>query len=196
MRDVLDYMPRYPRFLAFNLLLIGASSAASWPNSFAGRIHGDGIWLDGIGPDNGAYMCSGVCCGYGASNSPVTQPEIDSHCAAQAAATTQLQRWLIANGGWEAQKCFNYNAPSGHGDESDVTDMGGFSLPSASDSPSSCASKLQHTATAAANHANYNFVVAYGSRTGGRAGYNDTTVAGTVAVRVGTLSNPIMGGSE
>ena len=27
----------------------------------------------------------------------------------------------------------------------------------------------------------YNFVVAYGSRTGGRDGYNDTTVAGTVA---------------
>lgn len=147
-------------------------------------IHGDGIWLDGIGPDNGAYMCSGVCCGYGADNSPVTQGEIDSHCSAQAAATTQVQRWLIANGGWEAQACFNYAAPGGHHvvHETGVTDMGGrFNLPSASDSPTSCASKLQETAVAAADHTNYNFVVAYGSRTGGRAGYNDTTVAGTVA---------------
>lgn len=23
--------------------------------------HADGVWLDGIGPDNGAYMCAGVC---------------------------------------------------------------------------------------------------------------------------------------
>ncbi len=32
-----------------------------------------------------------------------------------------------------------------------------------------------------ANHSNYNFVVAYGSRTGGRDGYNDTNVEATVA---------------
>ena len=29
-------------------------------------VHADGIWLDGIGPDNGAYMCAGVCCGFDA----------------------------------------------------------------------------------------------------------------------------------
>ena len=26
--------------------------------------HCDGIWLDGNGYDNGAWMCSGFCCGY------------------------------------------------------------------------------------------------------------------------------------
>ena len=32
-------------------------------------------------------MCSGVCCGYGAHNSPLDQAEIDAHCKAQADAT-------------------------------------------------------------------------------------------------------------
>ena len=31
----------------------------------------DGVWLDGIGPDNGAYMCAGACCGYDGHNSPL-----------------------------------------------------------------------------------------------------------------------------
>lgn len=130
-------------------------------------VHADGIWLDGIGPDNGAYMCSGVCCGYGSHNSPLLQPEIDAHCKAQATATTAVQRYLIQRGGWEAQKCFDYKT--------------GHDLPNAQDDPAQCASKLQQWARWAANRSNYNFVVAYGSRTGGRDGYNDTTVAGTVA---------------
>lgn len=67
-------------------------------------VHADGIWLDGIGPDNGGYMCAGVCCGYDATNSPLDQQEIDSHCKGQADATTKVQKYLIANGGWEAQK--------------------------------------------------------------------------------------------
>lgn len=127
--------------------------------------HADGVWLDGIGPDNGAYMCAGVCCGYGPNNSPLLAPEIEDHCAKQADATTIAQKWLIANGGWEAQKCFDYL-------ESE--------LPTHKDSPQSCASKLQKYADFGANHSNYNFVVAYGSRTGGRGGYDDETAAGTV----------------
>ena len=75
-------------------------------------VHADGIWLDGIGPDNGAYMCSGVCCGYGAENSPLVQNEIDAHCKAQTEATTQVQKYLIANGGWGAQACFGYKSGS------------------------------------------------------------------------------------
>ena len=130
----------------------------------------DGIWLDGIGPDNGAYMCSGVCCGFGSHNSPLVQDEIDSHCEAQAEATTAAQSYLIANGGWEAMKCFDYLAPGTHG-----------VLPSAADTPQVCAQRLQERATWAANHSNYNFVVAYGGRTGGRSGYDDDTVHGTVA---------------
>ena len=58
-------------------------------------MHGDGIWLDGIGPDNGAYMCSGVCCGFGQDNSPLVQAEIDLHCQAQADATTQVRVQII-----------------------------------------------------------------------------------------------------
>eukprot|EP00656_Telonema_subtile_P029299 TRINITY_DN32447_c0_g1_i3.p1 TRINITY_DN32447_c0_g1~~TRINITY_DN32447_c0_g1_i3.p1 ORF type:complete len:341 (+),score=81.41 TRINITY_DN32447_c0_g1_i3:141-1163(+) len=130
-------------------------------------IHADGIWLDGIGPDNGAYMCSGVCCGYGAHNSPLLQPEIDAHCDAQAAATTQVQQWLIGMGGWEAQKCFDYVEVN--------------KLPTAADSPGQRADKLQAMAAWGANHSNYHHVVAYGGRTGGQSGYNDTNIAGTVA---------------
>eukprot|EP00041_Stephanoeca_diplocostata_P042145 m.10382 g.10382 ORF g.10382 m.10382 type:complete len:415 (+) comp7374_c0_seq1:99-1343(+) len=130
-------------------------------------VHADGIWLDGIGPDNGAYMCSGVCCGYGATNSPLVQTEIDAHCAAQAAATTQVQKYLISKGGWEAQKCFNYIGPG--------------SLPTVSDSPKECASKLTTMAARGANHSTYNAIAAYTGRTGGMQGYNDTTAAATVA---------------
>lgn len=111
-------------------------------------VHADGIWLDGIGPDNGAYMCSGVCCGYGANNSPLVQHEIDAHCKAQTDATTQVQKYLIANGGWEAQKCFDYKS--------------GQSLPNSDDDPTTCASKLQKWSAYGADHSNYNFVVAYG----------------------------------
>ena len=130
-------------------------------------VHGDGIWLDGIGPDNGAYMCAGVCCGYGANNSPLVQPEIDAHCAGQYAATTKAQKYLIANGGWEAQKCFDY--------------LSGDKLPTKADSPAQCAAKLDKWSRWGADHSNYNFVVAYGSRTGGRDGYDDASVNGTVA---------------
>lgn len=62
-------------------------------------VHADGIWLDGIGPDNGGYMCGGVCCGYGAENSPLVQSEIEAHCEGQTAATTKVQKYLIAHGG-------------------------------------------------------------------------------------------------
>jgi hypothetical protein len=141
-------------------------------------IHGDGIWLDGIGPDNGAYMCAGVCCGFGAANSPLNDAEIDAHCAGQRAATTKAQQWLIANGGWEAQKCFDYLSKE---TGPNLLDAAGLVLPTAEDTPAHCAQHLMDVASWGANHSNYNHVVAYGGRTGGRTGYNDSTVAGTVA---------------
>lgn len=94
-----------------------------------------------------AYMCSGICCGYGASNSPHNQAEIDAQCTGQANVTTAVQKYLIANGGWEAQKCFNYLSTK--------------TLPSANDSPAECAAKLTKTAAWASDHSNYNAVVAY-----------------------------------
>ena len=57
-----------------------------------------------------------MCCGYGAHNSPLLQPEIDAHCEGQTSATTAVQRYLLSRGGWEAQKCFDYKP----GHESDV----------------------------------------------------------------------------
>eukprot|EP00658_Telonema_sp_P-2_P041866 TRINITY_DN29992_c0_g1_i2.p1 TRINITY_DN29992_c0_g1~~TRINITY_DN29992_c0_g1_i2.p1 ORF type:complete len:438 (-),score=93.92 TRINITY_DN29992_c0_g1_i2:314-1627(-) len=130
-------------------------------------VHADGIWLDGIGPDNGAYMCSGVCCGYGASNSPLVQTEIDAHCDAQFEATTAVQKFVISRQGWEAQACFDY--------------LSGTELPNADDDAASCGGKLEKWSAFGADHSNYNFVVAYGCRTGGRQSYNDTTVEATVA---------------
>ena len=112
-------------------------------------------------------MCSGVCCGFGAKNSPLDQAQIDGHCKAQSEATTQVQKYLIKNQGWEAQKCFDYK--------------GGSKLPNSKDSPAACSSKLQKWAAFGADHKNYNFVVAYGSRTGGQDAYSDETVHGTVA---------------
>lgn len=112
-------------------------------------------------------MCSGICCGFGADNSPHNQAEIDAQCAGQVNVTTAVQKYLIANGGWEAMKCFDY------------LDL--RTLPSASDSPSTCADKLTKTALWAADHSNYNAVVAYGDRTAGMKLYNDTTAPGTVA---------------
>jgi len=156
-------------------------------------VHGDGIWLDGIGPDNGAYMCAGVCCGFGATNSPLHQAEIDAHCDGQRAATTKAQQWLIANGGWEAQKCFNYlsketgpnvrAATAGYVPDPAPTllEAAGLVLPTAKDTPAQCAKYLMDIALWGSNHSNYNHVVAYGGRTGGRTGYDDSNVAGTVA---------------
>ena len=83
--------------------------------------HADGVWLDGIGPDNGAYMCGGVCCGFGASNSPHNQQEIDAHCDGMRAATTAAQQYLVAHGGHELMKC--------------TTFLGSKQLPTAKDSP-------------------------------------------------------------
>ena len=69
------------------------------------------------------------------SPSPLLQPEIDAHCDAQASATTAVQRWLIARGGWEAQKCFDYIPGGTHATE----------LPTARDTPTQCAAKLQQS---------------------------------------------------
>ena len=131
--------------------------------------HADGIWLDGVGPDNGAYMCSGSHPPYGAKNSPLVQSEIDAHRKAQTDTTTELEKYLVQNGGWVGGggKCFDYKGIS--------------DLPTQMDGPTDCAAKLVRMAAYGANHSNYNLMVAYGSRTGGRQDYNDSNIASTVA---------------
>jgi len=127
--------------------------------------HADGIWLDGNGYDNGAWMCSGICCGFGAQNSPLNQMQIDSFCAAEADVATRGRQQLIARGGFDGLNCMTFMVES---------------LPQARDDPDICASKLLSTAAWASNHSNYHAVVAYGYDTGA-GGYNDTTAAGAVA---------------
>jgi hypothetical protein len=152
------------------------AAAYNWNNPHVGEwylqnvlypslVHCDGIWLDGNGFDNGAWMCSGFCCGFGASNSPLNQSMIDSFKAAQLAITTRGRAHIIANGGFDFN-CFQYKVRE---------------MPQATDSPAACADKVLAMARWAANHSHYDMVVAYGSNEGGQNGYNDTTAAGAVA---------------
>ena len=129
--------------------------------------YADGMWLDGIGPDNGAYMCSGVCCGYGPENSPHNAAEIAQQCTGMYAAGTAVEKYLTEHQGIEVQKCFEYKK--------------GADLPNAKDSAAQCADKLQKWAAVGADHSQYNAIVAYGSRTGGTDGYNDSSAEATVA---------------
>jgi len=125
-------------------------------------VHGDGVWLDGDGPDNGAWMCSGS---YDYPNLPAPYPplnetEIDAFCVGENAVQAAAHEWLFANGGMDGQACWTY-----------VTD---FPVPS--DGPVACASKLLAIGAFTAGTA-VGFAM---DRTGGR-GYSDATAAQTVA---------------
>lgn len=122
----------------------------------------DGAWIDGDGPDNGAWMCSGS---YNYGNLPAPYPalnvsQIADFCAGEQAVVVAAQRMLIARGG------FDYNCimfvTSG--------------LPSASDNGSTCAAKVTALSTLSAPA-----IVLYGSRTGNE-GYDDATISQAVAV--------------
>jgi hypothetical protein len=128
-------------------------------------LHADGMWLDGNGYDNGAWMCSGICCGFGPENSPHNQSEIDAFCKAQTDIATRGRRHIIAQAGYDFN-CFSYRVDS---------------LPRADDDVTTCSAKLMATAAWASDHSNYNTVVAYGGDTGGAQGYNSSTAAGAVA---------------
>ena len=128
--------------------------------------HCDGVWLDGNGPDNGAYMCSGICCGFGPENSPQNETEIEAFCDGNHAAAAAAREYMSPRGGFDIQGCTTYFA--------------GSELPSINDSPSQCGDKLLKYAHFGSNHSNYNLVVAYGSRTAGTT-YNDETAAASVA---------------
>jgi hypothetical protein len=126
-------------------------------------VYADGAWIDGDGPDNGAYQCSGSY-DYGHLPAPypaLNETEIAAFCDGEAQVTTASQQWLIANGGYEY----------------DCLEFIGSGLPSAADSADQCAAKLKgldHKPTQTA-------IVLYGDRTQGK-GYNDSTAAQAVAV--------------
>ena len=130
--------------------------------------HADGIWLDGNGPDNGAYMCSGICCGFGADNSPHNQSEIDSYCDGEAEVARVAHEYLAQHEAYEIMSCTTY--------------LEGNQVPTAADSADKCAEKLKNMAALGATHSKYNMAVAYGDRTSSINGaYDDDSAAGAVA---------------
>jgi hypothetical protein len=125
-------------------------------------VHGDGVWLDGDGPDNGSWMCSG---NYQWGHLPAPYPalnaaEVNAFCDGENAAQEAAHDYIYAHGGHEGQACWEY-----------VRD---FPVPA--DSPAQCAAKLLSISAR-------NFTLAVGfamDRTGGQ-GYTDATAAQTIA---------------
>ena len=131
----------------------------------------DGAWLDGDGPGNGAWACSGT---YNRANLPAPYPALNvsetaAFVAGAARAAAAAQAHLIAHGGYE-YGCMDF-----------VQDT--KSLPNATDSPAVCAAKLQaldHLAPQG-HHVAKSSIVLYSSRTAS-SGYDDAHAAQAVAV--------------
>jgi len=125
----------------------------------------DGTWLDGDGPDNGAWMCSGsydyahLIPPYPALN----DTQIAAFCAGEDAVVLASIEWLIANGGYD-YNCFTFL----HG--RDI-------VPEAGDSADVCASKMTKLDHRPAKSA----IVLYGDRIGG-SDYTDINVKEAVAI--------------
>ena len=119
--------------------------------------------LDGDGPDNGAYQCSGS---YDWGKLPAPYPalnetEVDAFCVGENLVQEAAHDFLFANGGMDGQACWIY--------------VNNFPLPS--DSPAACAAKMR-----AIDHSETVLPVAFASdRTAGRNLYDDTTAAQTIA---------------
>ena len=126
-------------------------------------VAGDGVWLDGDGPDNGAYQCSGS---YSWGKLPAPYPaldadEVDAFCVGENLVQAAAHEWLFTNGGMDGQACWVYQND----------------FPKPSDTPLSCAAKLR-----AMDHFETVRPVAFASdRCGGNGGYSDETAAQTIA---------------
>ena len=125
----------------------------------------DGAWIDGDGPDNGAYQCAGnynydkLLPPYPANNIS----EVSAFCAGEQAAVAAAHVFLYANGGIDPQACVEYiNQPT--------------ALPQPTDTPAECAAKVLTLSKFSPGRA----VGVASDRTGGR-GYTDDTAAVTVA---------------
>ena len=98
---------------------------------------GDGAWLDGDGPDNGAWMCTAGTHGNLRNNSKngytkisaLNDSEAQAYTTAKLLVTSQAREWLIAQKGFE-YTCFHF-----------VSDTG--QLPVVGDSASVCSSKIR-----------------------------------------------------
>ena len=129
--------------------------------------YADGVWLDGDGPDNGAYQCSGSY-DWGRLDPPypaLNATEVDAFCAGENLVQQAAHDWLFENGGMDGQACWaQINSAS--------------DIPQASDSPARCAAKLA-SLDHRQNPLNEPTLFA-GDRTGGR-GYDDANAAQTIA---------------
>jgi hypothetical protein len=66
--------------------------------------HADGAWIDGDGPDNGAYQCSGTT--HNRSKLPAPYPALNcdetaAFRAGEREVKAAAQRYLIEHGGYE-----------------------------------------------------------------------------------------------
>jgi hypothetical protein len=127
-----------------------------------------------VGPDNGAYQCSGS---YKFGDLPEPYPalnatEVAAFCDGEKAVVEASQRWLIDNGGYD-YNCFQFvNHDS--------------VLPVSGDAAGACASKLNKLAT---TYGPSDVVVLYGDRTHGEL-YTDADVKEAVAVFMLTRQAP------
>ena len=123
----------------------------------------DGAWLDGNGPDNGAWMCSGICCGFNASNSPQNRSQIDDWCEGEKATAIAAHKLIIEGGGYE-YNCMTFIE---------------HDLPGAGQGAKNCSMNLRGLANKATDPKIFMPVV-YGGRTGS-SGFNASTLGGAVA---------------
>jgi hypothetical protein len=127
----------------------------------------DGVWLDGDGPDNGAWMCSGSYDFYPVNKLPAPYPPINASaiaafCAGEAQVAADTNAYLAAHGGFNYECLSFVSRPS--------------QLPQRGDSAAACAAKMSALAARAGEP-----TVVYGDRTHGQ-GYTDANATAAVAV--------------
>lgn len=126
----------------------------------------DGAWIDGDGPDNGAYQCAGnydfekLSPPYPANDAD----EVAAFCAGERAAVGAAHIWQYANGGHDPQACVLYINSAAQ-------------LPQPTDSPAGCAAKVAALAAVVEPARAVGFA---SDRTGGK-GYTDATAPQTIA---------------
>ena len=111
-------------------------------------------------------MCGGICCGFGATNSPQNQSEIDSFCAGEKAVANAIHQYLAAHDAAE-YNCFQFLSPP-HAP-----------LPQAGQDAAECSANLQKLASFAGSK-EYSMPVVYGDRTSAK-GYDASSAPGAVA---------------
>jgi hypothetical protein len=131
----------------------------------------DGAWLDGDGPDNGAWMCTAGTHGkfYGYPNiSALNDTEAHAWATGETLVHTAAREYLIAHKGFE-YNCFDFLATA--------------MLPTASDTSSVCAAKVRALNASSGSGGSYRpATVYYGSRVGDCRCYDSSTVEQAAAV--------------